>query len=167
MNVGSGRQNIIILFGNNEAAQFHFWENINRNETIYIGFSRSLQMQGMVFGENPLFNTVFEPKLHKPRGHGFTSRLQYNRGFTDMVSKHISEKTWLYGKPLDISAFFLYALYTQEKSPDCEVTTPTVYSRLRSCNWPPCSKPHDFKRRLKHATQREVICFDICGLSSG
>ncbi len=29
MNVEIGRQNIIGLFGNNEAAQFHFWEYIN------------------------------------------------------------------------------------------------------------------------------------------
>jgi hypothetical protein len=36
MNVEIGRQNIIILFGNNEAAKFHFWEYINRNQTCML-----------------------------------------------------------------------------------------------------------------------------------
>jgi hypothetical protein len=31
MNVEIGRQNVIMLFWNNEAAQFHFWEYTNRN----------------------------------------------------------------------------------------------------------------------------------------
>jgi hypothetical protein len=30
MNVEIGRQNIIILFSNNEATEFHFWEYIQR-----------------------------------------------------------------------------------------------------------------------------------------
>jgi hypothetical protein len=41
MNVEIGRQNIIILFGNNKDAQFHIWENINPD--IYIGFSPALR----------------------------------------------------------------------------------------------------------------------------
>jgi hypothetical protein len=36
MNVEIGRQNIIILFGNNEATQFQFWEYINRNQTFIL-----------------------------------------------------------------------------------------------------------------------------------
>jgi hypothetical protein len=34
MNVEIERQNIIILFGNNKTAQFHFWEYMNRNQTF-------------------------------------------------------------------------------------------------------------------------------------
>jgi hypothetical protein len=34
MNVEIGRQSIIILIGNKEAAQFHFWKYINRNISI-------------------------------------------------------------------------------------------------------------------------------------
>jgi hypothetical protein len=36
MNVKIGKQNIIILFGNKEATQFHFWEYINRNQTFIL-----------------------------------------------------------------------------------------------------------------------------------
>jgi hypothetical protein len=41
MNAEIGRQNIVILiFGNNEAAQFHFWKYINGNQTfIFIQLS--------------------------------------------------------------------------------------------------------------------------------
>jgi hypothetical protein len=40
MNVGTGRQNIIILFGNKEAAQFHYWEYINGNQTFILDTHR-------------------------------------------------------------------------------------------------------------------------------
>jgi hypothetical protein len=41
MNVEIGRQNIIILiFGNNEAAQFHYWEYINRKQTFILDSHR-------------------------------------------------------------------------------------------------------------------------------
>jgi hypothetical protein len=36
MNVEIERQNIIILFGNNEAVQFHFWDYINLNQTFIL-----------------------------------------------------------------------------------------------------------------------------------
>jgi hypothetical protein len=41
MSVGTGRQNIIILFWK---LQFNFWEYINGND-IYIGFSTALHLQ--------------------------------------------------------------------------------------------------------------------------
>jgi hypothetical protein len=37
MSVGTGRQNIIIMFGN---YQFHFWEYIKGNETFVLDFHR-------------------------------------------------------------------------------------------------------------------------------
>jgi hypothetical protein len=37
MNVEIGRQNIIILFWNNEVPKFHFWEYINKNLTFMLG----------------------------------------------------------------------------------------------------------------------------------
>jgi hypothetical protein len=40
MNVGSGRQIIIILFGSNEAAQFRFWKDINLNQTFVLDSQR-------------------------------------------------------------------------------------------------------------------------------
>jgi hypothetical protein len=40
MNVEIGRQNIIILFGNNEAAEFHFWEYINGDQTFLLDSHR-------------------------------------------------------------------------------------------------------------------------------
>jgi hypothetical protein len=40
MNVEIGRQNIIIMFWNNEATQFHFWEYINRNQTFILDSHR-------------------------------------------------------------------------------------------------------------------------------
>jgi hypothetical protein len=40
MNVEIGRQNITILFGNNEAEQFHFWEYIIRNQTFILDSHR-------------------------------------------------------------------------------------------------------------------------------
>jgi len=41
MNVEIGKQNIIILiFGNNAAAQFHFWEYLNRNQTFILDSHR-------------------------------------------------------------------------------------------------------------------------------
>jgi hypothetical protein len=39
-NVEIGRQNIIILIGNNEVLQFHVWENINRNQTFILDSHR-------------------------------------------------------------------------------------------------------------------------------
>ncbi len=39
MNVEIGRKNIIqFCFGNNEAAQFHFWEYIYPNLALYLDF---------------------------------------------------------------------------------------------------------------------------------
>ncbi len=40
MNVEIGRQNMIILFGNYEAPQFHFWEYINGNQTFILDSHR-------------------------------------------------------------------------------------------------------------------------------
>jgi hypothetical protein len=40
MNVEIGRQNIIFIFGNNEAAQLHFWKYINRNQTFILDSHR-------------------------------------------------------------------------------------------------------------------------------
>jgi hypothetical protein len=40
MNVGIGRQNIVILSGNKEAAQSHFWEYINGNQTFILDSHR-------------------------------------------------------------------------------------------------------------------------------
>jgi hypothetical protein len=51
MSVGIGRQNIIVLFGNKEAAQLHFWEYIN----IYIYL---LKAQGL--GVFTIFFTGFK-----------------------------------------------------------------------------------------------------------
>ncbi len=40
MNVEIERQNIIIFFGNNKAAQFHFWEYMNQNQTFILDSHR-------------------------------------------------------------------------------------------------------------------------------
>jgi hypothetical protein len=59
MNVEVGRQNIIIIFGNNEAAQFHFWKYINWNQTrdlywILAGPSFSVRDPPLFHNNNPM-----------------------------------------------------------------------------------------------------------------
>jgi hypothetical protein len=41
MNVEIRRKNVITLLGNNEDAQFHFWEHMNRNQTFLLDSHRS------------------------------------------------------------------------------------------------------------------------------
>jgi hypothetical protein len=56
MSVGIGRQNIIILFWNNEAAQFYFREYRNGTKDLYwilTGPSFAVQTRGLHRGARP------------------------------------------------------------------------------------------------------------------
>jgi hypothetical protein len=45
MNVGNGRQNIIILFWNNKAGLFHLWEYVNGNQIFILDSHRPFIFQ--------------------------------------------------------------------------------------------------------------------------